>query len=117
MRMIGHRIGAPTTVATRMSVIFSSDGLELVLTRDCQASSCSSAQKVAAAAAPRVFNIPRRLGERQEESDQLSSGLFHVKSLTTILYQQPHRIAIDGKEEHRMRVGVFTALVVAVSAG
>src|SRR4029079_19509267 len=28
-----------------------------------------------------------------------------------ILYQQQHRIAIDGKGEHRMRVGRFTALV------
>ena len=32
MRMIGHRIGAPTTVATRMSVILRSEGFEFVFT-------------------------------------------------------------------------------------
>ena len=32
MRMIGQVIGARATTATRMSVIFRSDGFELVLT-------------------------------------------------------------------------------------
>src|SRR6478609_12024257 len=61
MRMIGQRMGAPTTVATRMSVILRSDGFEFVFTFCWYASSCLSDQNVAAAAAPNALRKPRRL--------------------------------------------------------
>ena len=67
MRMMGQVMGARATVATRMSVIFSSEGLELVFTFCGSASRVWSAQKPApmAAAAPlRKERRPPALEER-----------------------------------------------------
>src|SRR5438445_12328841 len=60
MRMIGQLKGALTTVATRRSVIFSSDGLELVLTFFGYASVGSPAMKALPSAAAEDFKTPRR---------------------------------------------------------
>src|SRR5579862_3299095 len=59
MRMSGHVIGARATTATRRSVIFKSEGLELVLVFCGRASRVSSAQKPAASA-PAPFRKERR---------------------------------------------------------
>src|SRR5277367_3936726 len=60
-RISGQFIGAWPTIATRMSVIFSSDGFEFVLTYDWYAWMSLSAQKAAPKpAAPAAFRNPRR---------------------------------------------------------
>src|SRR5271165_2369891 len=61
MRMRGQFMGACPTTATRRSVIFSSDGFELVLTCDWYAWMSLSAQKAAPKApAPAAFRNLRR---------------------------------------------------------
>src|SRR3954454_13858057 len=60
MRMSGSVIGARPRTATRISVIFSSDGFELVLTFPWYASMVSSAQNVAAAAPAAARRNERR---------------------------------------------------------
>src|SRR3954452_329604 len=60
MRTSGHVIGAFARVATRRSVIFSSDGFEFVFVFCGSASSTSSAQNDEAANAPVPFRKPRR---------------------------------------------------------
>src|SRR4051794_5335175 len=60
IRTSGQVMGAFASVATRRSVIFSSEGLELVLVLCGSASSTSSAQKDEAANAPAPFRKPRR---------------------------------------------------------
>src|SRR5262247_928234 len=57
MRMRGQVIGARATTATRRSVIFRSDGLELVLIFCTAASSVLSAQKDAARPAARKLRL------------------------------------------------------------
>src|SRR5712692_8764712 len=58
MRMRGQVIGARATTATRRSVIFRSDGLELVLVFCRAASSVLSAQKAAPRPAARKLRRP-----------------------------------------------------------
>src|SRR5439155_25577846 len=60
MRMIGQVKGALRTVATRKSVIFSSDGLEFVLTFFGYASVGSPAMKALPSGAAEDFRTPRR---------------------------------------------------------
>src|SRR5437016_2496992 len=64
MRIIGSVIGAFATVATRRSVIFSSEGLEFVFTFCGTASRVSSAQKPAPANPASPFKKPRRPAAR-----------------------------------------------------
>src|SRR5581483_1229279 len=59
--MIGSVMGAFVMVATRRSVIFNSEGLELVLTFCGTASSVSSAQNAAPRRPAAPFKKPRRL--------------------------------------------------------
>src|SRR6266496_4190335 len=58
--MIGSVIGAFAMVATRRSVIFNAEGLELVFTFWGTASSVSSAQKLAPRTPASPFKNPRR---------------------------------------------------------
>src|ERR1700691_5522941 len=60
IRISGHVIGAFVTTATRKSVIFRSDGLELVLVFCGAASSVSSAQKEAPSPHASVPAVDRR---------------------------------------------------------
>src|SRR5580693_9388492 len=105
MRMRGQVIGALVTTAMRRSVIFRSDGLELVLVFCGRASSVSSAQN--AAPKPAVSAVAE---ERRKL--RLPANLV-VMLFMSVFYVIFCSLAVPGfqKEEAEMRVGVFTALL------
>src|SRR2546423_1015123 len=86
MRISGHVIGARATTATRRSVIFRSDGLELMLTFCGYASSVSPAHR-APLSAPVAFLMKERRPKPifpPTPLSSLQSRLHHGASITHI---------------------------------
>src|ERR1041385_807989 len=85
MRMMGQVIGALAIVSTRMSVILSAEGLELVLTFCGSASSVWSAQNPVPNAPPKPLRNPRRpvwLGVRDFMGGSYHSATGTKEALT-----------------------------------
>src|SRR5579862_7517933 len=91
MRIMGQVMGAFTTTATRRSVIFSPDGLELVLTFLTACPGPSSARKAPPIAAAELFKTLRRSIRAPLRLMFLirSVSLFHLHALLRSLLLQP----------------------------
>src|SRR5207302_9442922 len=124
MRIIGQVKGALTTVATRRSVIFSSDGLEFVLTFLGYASVGSAVMKALPSAAAEDFNTPRR--SIKCRSGVLMANPFLLSPLTPFpspargegrvgLSSCPSPLAGEGGARRRVRGLTVTLLSCAAS--
>src|SRR5258708_4494469 len=105
MRIRGHVIGALATTAMRRSVIFRSEGLELVLVFCTAPSNVSSAQKAAPMPAASDPAVERRKLRRPVN---FMVAFFMSAILRDILIVCPPEF--HSKETY-VRVGVFTALL------
>src|SRR5713226_8461087 len=114
IRISGQTKGASLTTATRRSVIFKSEGLELRLTFCTAASSVSSAQKLAPAMAAADRRKPRR---PNPTCNFMRSILLPLRRAVIFcsLTSTATRGGAPRKKERHVRVGVFTALLAQLS--
>src|ERR1035437_10338919 len=99
MRMMGDVIGTPRSVAIRMSVIFRSDGLELVLVFCGSASSVSSTRNPAVSAPAACLKKERRPWMALAGNTVVWKLLFViVSSILFALGCCPNRSVVGGRE-------------------